>query len=155
MPVWTEDEGGPYQVIPQPGQSWQVEGEPSRRPHEYIRGGTVKLLTLFRPATGELRAEPVQSAANAVLHPWLQQELTTILEACPPAAQTPTIGRSWADWDYHAEAHLRDELLPPLRMLLIWDNLKGHYTPAMARWCDEQGIGLLYTPLSGSWLNMS
>ena len=44
-----EDEAGPYQAIPQPGASWQPEGHPATQPHEYERGGTAKLLTLFRP----------------------------------------------------------------------------------------------------------
>src|SRR5882762_6622221 len=65
-----EDEAGPYQAIPQPGASWQPEGHPATQPHEYERGGTAKLLTLFRPATGHLRAKGVISASNAVLHPW-------------------------------------------------------------------------------------
>lgn len=154
MPVWTQDEGGPYQAIPQPGQSWQPEGEPARRPHEYIRGGTVKLMTLFRPATGDVRAEPVDSTANAVLHPWLKEQLTAVLEECPPAPIPVPVGRRWVDWDYHAEAALYDEKYPPLRMLMIWDNLMGHQTPEMVEWCRQQGIGPLYTPLSGSWLNM-
>src|SRR6266852_294059 len=51
-----EDEAGPYQAIPQPGASWQPEGHPALQPHEYERGGTAKLLTLFRPVTGEIRA---------------------------------------------------------------------------------------------------
>ncbi len=155
MPVWTEDEGGPYQAIPQAGQSWQPEGEPARRPHEYIRGGTAKLLTLFRPATGELRAEPVERAPNAVLHPWLKGELTAILAQCPPAPDSPQVGRRWLDWDYHEQAALYDQRYPPLRLLLIWDNLKGHLTPELVEWCRQQGIGPLYTPLSGSWLNMA
>lgn len=155
MPVWTEDEGGPYQAIPQPGQSWQPEGEPARRPHEYIRGGTAKLLTLLRPATGEVRAEPVEHVTNAVLHPWLKQELTAILEGCPPAPSTPQVGRRWVDWDYHEAAAHYDQQYPPLRMLMIWDNLKGHQTPEMVEWCRERGVGPLYTPLSGSWLNMA
>ena len=142
-------------MIPQPGPSWQPEGKPARRPHEYVRGGTVKLLTLFRPAAGELRAEPVQSGCNAVLHPWLKQELTAILGACPPAPSAPAIGCRWADWDYRPAALLHDELLPPLRMLLVWDNLRGHYSADMVDWCQQHGIGLLYTPLSGSWLNMA
>jgi hypothetical protein len=37
------------------------------------------MLTLFRPATGELRAKGVLSAPNAVLHPWLKGELTDVL----------------------------------------------------------------------------
>ena len=52
--LWCQDEAGPYQAIPQPGASWQLIGQPLRQPHEYIRGGTAKLLTLFRPATGEI-----------------------------------------------------------------------------------------------------
>jgi hypothetical protein len=46
------------------------EGHPALQPHEYERGGTAKLLTLFRPATGLLHAKGVLSAPNAVLHPW-------------------------------------------------------------------------------------
>ncbi len=65
-----EDEAGPYQAIPQPGASWQPEGHPALQPHEYERGGTAKLLTLFRPATGQIRAKGVVSVTNAVLHPW-------------------------------------------------------------------------------------
>ena len=75
IPLWCQDEAGPYQAIPQPGASWQPVGQPAHRPHEYVRGGTAKLLTLFRPATGEVRAQPVLQATNAILHPWLQREL--------------------------------------------------------------------------------
>ncbi len=78
--VWCEDEAGPYQTIPLPGWSWQAENRPARQAHQYLRGETTKLLTLFRPATGELRAEVAQQSTNAVLHPWLQRELTAYLE---------------------------------------------------------------------------
>src|SRR5512132_1731345 len=84
VPVWCQDEAGPYQAIPQAGASWAPVGKPALQPHEYVRGGTAKLLTLFRPATGELRAKGVTNATNAVLHPWLQQELTAVLAALPP-----------------------------------------------------------------------
>jgi DDE superfamily endonuclease len=153
--VWGEDEAGPYQAIPHPGPSWQPEGEPARQPHEYVRGGTAKLLTLFRPATGEVRAEPVERATNAVLHPWLRRELTAILAECPPAPTEPMPGRRWSDWDWHADAELLDDQLPPVRVLLIWDNLKGHLTQKIVQWCAERGIVPLYTPLGGSWLNMT
>ncbi|MDO8689652.1 MAG: transposase [Dehalococcoidia bacterium] len=142
-------------MIPQAGQSWQPEGQPARQPHEYIRGGTIKQLTLFRPATGEVRAEPVERATNAVLHPWLKQELTAVLEQCAPAPTTPRIGCRWVDWDWHEYAHLLDERFPVVRVLLIWDNLKGHLTPEMVDWCRERGIAPLYTPIAGSWLNMA
>jgi hypothetical protein len=62
--VWTEDEAGPYQTVPYPGASWQPTGEPKRRPHEYVRQGTAKLLTLFHPATGEVRVRGVRQATN-------------------------------------------------------------------------------------------
>ena len=44
--------------------------------------------------------------------------------------------------------------LPPLRMLLVMDNLAGHKTPAFVLWLFAMGIKPLYTPLGGSWLNM-
>ena len=45
--------------------------------------------------------------------------------------------------------------LPPLRILLVWDNLAGHKTPEMVLWLCRHGIMPLYTPLGGSWLNMA
>ena len=157
LAVWGMDEAGPYQAIPQPGPSWQPEGHPARQPHEYVRGGTAKLLTLFRPATGAVRAQPVASAPNAVLHPWLKAELTAILATLPPVTELDplALGRRWSDWDWHAHATLRDATLPPVRRLLVWDNLAGHKTPAFVQWCWDRGILLLYTPLGGSWLNMA
>jgi hypothetical protein len=153
--VWTQDEAGPYQAIPQPGPSWQPTGDPAQQPHEYVRGGTAKLLTLFRPATGEVRAEPVASAPNAVLHPWLERELTAILATCPPPPLTPGPGQRWTDWLPPDTPAGWADGLPPLRVLLIWDNLAGHYTWEFVQWCLNAGILPLYTPLSGSWLNMA
>jgi hypothetical protein len=159
LPVWCQDEGGPYQAIPQPGASWQPEGQPARQPHEYVRGGTAKLLLLFRPSTGQVRAEPVEQTTNAVLHPWLKDELEQILAQLPPsvarsATELPA-GHWWSEWGWSDEqiSHWRE--LPPIRMILVWDNLTGHYTWEMVRWCIERGILLLYTPLGGSWLNMA
>ncbi len=152
--MWCQDEAGPYQAIPQPGAAWCPVGCPRRQPHEYIRGGTAKLLTLFRPATGEVRAKGVTSAPNVVLHPWLKQELSAILAELPPvtlAEQERPVLAQWATWLGHAP----DESLPPLRLILIWDNLAGHKSPALVRWLLEHGILPLYTPLSGSWLNMA
>jgi transposase len=102
-----------------------------------------------------VRAEAVEHATNAVLHPWLKQQLSEILDQCPPPPPEPTPGRCWDDWDWHEEAHLMDGHFPPVRVLLVWDNLKGHYTLELVQWCAERGIALLYTPLGGSWLNMT
>jgi hypothetical protein len=70
LALWCQDEAGPYQAIPHPGETWHPQGQPTRQPHEYVRGGTAKLLTLFRPAIGTVRAKGVLSAPNVVLHPW-------------------------------------------------------------------------------------
>lgn len=154
LSVWCQDEAGPYQAIPQPGASWAPVGQPLRQPHEYIRGGTAKLLTLFHPATGELRAKGVGNAPNAVLHPWLQAELTAVLATLPPVttpeAERPLLAH-WAPWLGHEPT----EPLPPLRLLLIWDNLAGHLSWSIVHWLFQHGIMPLYTPLSGSWLNLA
>lgn len=87
----------------------------------------------FRPATGEVRPEPVAQATNAVLHPWLKEQLTQILDQCPPCPEGPTPGRRWSDWDYHEDAYLLDRHFPPVRVLLIWDNLKGHLSTGLVQ----------------------
>lgn len=51
---WCQDEAGPYQAIPQPGEDWHLQGYPRLLPHEYARGGRAKLLTPFRAAAGQL-----------------------------------------------------------------------------------------------------
>ena len=154
-----EDEAGPYQAIPQPGASWQLEGHPALQPHEYERGGTAKLLTLFHPATGLLRAKGVVSVTNAVLHPWLQGELTAVLaaieeahphEELPPEAERPLCAQ-WETWLGHPPR----TLLPPLRIVLVLDNLAGHLSYDLVGWFFAHGVMPLYTPIGGSWLNMA
>jgi hypothetical protein len=154
IPVWCQDEAGPYQGIPQPGMTWAPQGQPGRLPHEYLRGGTAKLLTLFRPATGEVRACGVETAPNAVLHPWLQQELAEILAALPTEPAPVTAAPFLPDW-WQQRQVLPGYDDPPVRLILIWDNLAGHKSAELVRWLCAQGILPLYTPLSGSWLNMA
>jgi DDE superfamily endonuclease len=152
--LWCQDEAGPYQTRPYPGESWEPEGEPARQPHEYVRDGTAKLLTLFRPATGAVRAQGVASAPNAVLHPWLQGELSEILATLPettlPEDERPEAAR-WRTWLGHEPR----APLPPLRLILIWDNLAGHLSWSIVDWLFQHGVMPLYTPLSGSWLNLA
>lgn len=159
LATWCHDQAGPYQTVPYPGESWQPVGEPARQPAEYIRNGTAKLLTLFHPKDGQLRVKGVRNCPNSVLHPWLQQELSTILTPLPEPAvtlDTQTTRQLWEGWQAGLSSPFTlPEALPPLRMLLVLDNLKGHKTPDFVLWLVEQGIMPLYTPLGGSWLNMA
>ncbi len=70
--------------------------------------------------------------------------------------QGVTIHGSWQRWQdgLTIKPTLLTEL-PPLRMLLVLDNLAGHKTPAFVCWLFEHGIMPLYTPVGGSWLNMA
>ena len=154
-----EDEAGPYQAIPQPGSSWQPEGHPALQPHEYERGGTAKLLTLFRPASGKLWAKGVVSVTNAVLHPWLKEQLAEVLaeleqahprETLPPEAERPACAR-WETWLGYQPRSCE----PPLRIVLVLDNLAGHLSYDLVRWLFDHGVMPLYTPVGGSWLNMA
>lgn len=159
LAVWCHDQAGPYQTIPQAGPSWQPEGQPARQPAEYIRNGTAKMLTLFHPATGSVRLKGVTRCPNAVLHPWLKQELSAILGQLPEPAielEATTIRKQWERWQEGLKIRFTlPKALPPLRMLLVLDNLAGHKTPALVLWLVAHGIMPLYTPLGASWLNMA
>ena len=157
LSVWCCDEAGPSQAVPHPGQSWRPEGEPGRLPHGYVRNGTAKVLTLFHPATGRVRVEGARRCTNAVLHPWLKRELSDVLaslpERPPPAAQSRA---EWERWQQGLKVRVTlPQRLPPLRVLLVLDNLTGHKTPEFVLWLFARGIMPLYTPLGGSWLNMA
>ena len=159
LAVWCEDEAGPFQAVPHPGSSWRPQGQPATQPHDYVRGGTTKMLTLFHPASGQVRLEPVARSTNAIVHPWLKARLAEIVAALPPVAallDDEQNRRLWQAWQAGLTVRftLPDEL-PPLRLLLIWDNLTGHKTPEMVLWLCRHGIMPLYTPLGGSWLNLA
>jgi hypothetical protein len=100
----------------------------------------------------------VTACPNAVLHPWLKRELAAILATMSaPPAEPPTGWRAaWERWQegLAIKPTLLDEL-PPLRMLLVLDNLAGHKTPELVCWLFAHGIMPLYTPVGGSWLNMA
>lgn len=157
--VWCQDEAGPYQTVPYPGQSWQFEQLPQCLPHEYFRNGTAKLLTLLHPASGRVHVKGVLHTTNALLHPWLKQVLTQELAQMPPSAIEHSQADLLAQWQFWMQGLSTLMLLPhplvPLRGLLVWDNLTGHKSPDMVGWLLVQGILPLYTPLGGSWLNMA
>jgi len=157
LAVWCEDEVGPFPTVPYPGPSWQPEAQPARQVHEYVRNGTAKVLTLFRPADGRVRIEGATTVTNAVLHPWAKRELTAILAELSPTPPTADVSRAaWERWQagltrpISLPAHL-----PPLRILLVLDNLAGHRTPEFVLWLFAHSVMPLFTPLGGSWLNMA
>jgi hypothetical protein len=120
-------------------------------------------MTLFRPATGEVRAKGVPSVTNAVLHPWLQEQLLELLEIRdseetktqkPSPLRSQETLASYHQWETWLGWKLSGRY-PPVRMILVWDNLAGHRSDPMVNWLFAHGIMPLYTPLGGSWLNMA
>ena len=126
--------------------SWKHKRNvPSKLDLRNIAGLTKRTL----PAPGSARSAP-----NGVLHPWLQEELSAILATLPevtmPEEERPAAAR-WITWLGHEPR----EPLPPLWMILIWDNLAGHLSWSIVRWLFQHGVMPLSTPLSGSWLNLA
>jgi transposase len=94
----------------------------------------------------------LQHAPNVVLHPWLKAELLQILADLPDSMRRESDPQAqWETW----LGHLPHLPLPPLRLILVWDNLAGHLSTSMVIWLFAHGVMPLYTPLSGSWLNMA
>lgn len=145
--------------MPIAGTSWAPQEHPRRQPHEYVRNGTAKLLTLFRPALGAVRVKGVTSCPNTVLHAWLKQEVTALVATLPepePVTAPDRLRRQWTRWQEGLRVKITlPAALPPLRLLLVWDNLVGHHTPELVLWLFQHGVMVLYTPLGGSWLNMA
>ena len=105
-----------------------------------------------------MRVKGVTRCPNVILHAWLEAELSAILDAMPPPRILPEPNNqaAWEHWQagLTVKPTLGDNL-PPLRMLLVMDNLAGHLTGRFVVWLFDHGIMPLYTPLSGSWLNMT
>jgi hypothetical protein len=156
--VWGLDQADPFRTMPYPGTSWELQGKPACQPHQHLRNGTAKLMSLFHPATGEVRVKGVRSCTNAVLHPWLKEHLRDILKTLPPpqlllsSEENQAMWKSWQE-GLTVKVTLPEDL-PPLRMLVVLDNLTGHKSPELLLWMFARGIMVLYTPLGASWLNM-
>ena len=89
-----------------------------------------------------------------MLHPWLQDQVLQILAELPDTPAQHAEPASAADWATWLE-HVPHAPLPPLRLILVWDNLAGHLSTSIMTWLFAHGVMPLYTPLSGSWLNMA
>jgi hypothetical protein len=102
----------------------------------------------------------VLSAPNAILHPWLKEQLGEVLAeiekqqpagSLPPEAERPLYAQ-WETWLGHPS---RNTSLPPLRIVLVLDNLAEHLSYDLVGWFFDHGVMPLYTPVGGSWLNMA
>jgi hypothetical protein len=158
LPVWTEDAAGPFPTLPYPGQHGQPAGEPVRYPHAYLREGPANQRTLVHPARGAVRVKGGRRTANAVLHPWLEAELTAMLATLPEPALLPPAEnrRCWARWQEGLTVRISvPQAPPPRRLLLVLANLTGHYPDDFVRWRCAHGIMPRSTPLGGSYLNMA
>jgi transposase len=120
------------------------------------------MLTLFEPRSGRVWVKGVTSCTNPVLHSWLCEQLSSILAQLPPGEDNLLPAERRAQWEsWQAGLSVVPslgpvmKLMPPLRALLIMDNLAGHHTPDFIVWLFHQGIMPLFTPLGGSWLNMA
>lgn len=131
--VWCEDEAGPYGTVPYAGTNWQLENQPAQLPHEYFREGTAKMITLLHPKTGEVRVKGVTDTCNETLHGWLKTELTAILATLPDPAPVTDLQANrdlWESWREGLTVKVTlSANLPPLRLLLVMDNLTGHKNP--------------------------
>jgi hypothetical protein len=73
-------------------------------------------------------------------------------ESLPSPKETElSEAQRWETW----LGHRLSDRYPPLRMILVWDNLAGHHNYQMLEWLFKHGIMPLYTPIGGSWLNMA
>ncbi len=68
LAVCCQDEAGPYHTIAYPATRWQMQGDPRRVDPHFERNGVTTFLTLFRPATGEVRVKGVSQTTNAIIH---------------------------------------------------------------------------------------
>lgn len=85
-----------------------------------------------------MRVKGVTTGTNALLHPWLKQELTAILVHLPepsPVLNTQTTRAVWERWQEGLSMRFTlPKDLPPLRMRWVLDTLAGHKTPEYSGW---------------------
>jgi hypothetical protein len=142
LAVWCLDEAGPYATEPYPGARWQPSSRPARYSQKYQPNGTAKILTLFHPHSGQVCIRGVMRCPNYVLHGWTKQTLLDILSMLPSLGpENEVIDQDrWQKWRQGAEYLTLPEALPPLRLLLVMDNLAGHKSKDFVGWLSIQRL---------------
>ncbi len=87
---------------------------------------------------------------------WPEREPAEVLAGMPHPPAGPDAGGRSARERRREGLAIKPTLLavlPPLRVLLVLDNLAGHETPEFVCWLFAHGIMPLDTPAGGSWLN--
>jgi hypothetical protein len=91
-----------------------------------------------------------------VRHPWLKTELERVLAALPPVTAPEAERPLLAHWQTWLGPYRYGPLpMPPLRLILVGDNLAGRLSTELVLWLYAHGVLPLSTPLSGSWLHMA
>ena len=81
LAVWVEDEAGPYQTTPYcRRKAGSRKVIPVHQPHEYIRNGTAKMVTLISSGHWGGAVQGVTQSTNAILHPWIKEQIGEILK---------------------------------------------------------------------------
>src|SRR5436305_10461827 len=86
----------PSLIQPQGGSHKQTRGWVD--PH-FECTGIAKVLTLFRPATGEVHNKGVSNCTNAVLHPWIKEQVSQILATLPQPKNLLSPEENQALWE--------------------------------------------------------
>lgn len=80
----------------------------------------------------------------------MQGELTAVLAALPLVADPEAPLRQWGTWGWDEAVQAGwgvEEPLPPIRVILGWDNLIGHENREWVRWLTAHGVLPLSTPV--------
>jgi hypothetical protein len=84
--------------------------------------------------------------------------LMVLLEPHPvrPVLEDAENQAQWVRWQQDLTVKFTlPTVLPRLRALLVMDNLVGHKTPSLMLWLVDHGVMPVFTPLGGSWLNLT
>ncbi len=131
-------------------------GQPTARPHAYIRGGTGQAKDAVPARHGRVRASPRRRPQRRA--PSLAQGGSWWRSWRPCRADAAAAEATRACWEAW-QAGLRERFtlpadLPPLRALLIWDNLTATRARTWCSGCAPTGDALVHA-LGGSWPNMA